>query len=171
MMETDRLKLRPFTSNDAMAVLAYGSQTTVARAANFTSLRTLRDARSFLAALQRLGMLAIVEKETDKLVGNIGAFPFLSPTGTPVKAGLEVGYALNQDFWGRGYMTEALRALCQELAVQNVQFVRARVYANNQASIRVLEKAGFHRQKERQILDVFKPDQQVLELLYVKMLT
>lgn len=171
MMETSRLKLRPFTSDDVADVLEYGSQTTVAKFANFTCLRTLRDARSFMTAMQGLEMLAIVEKETDKVVGNIGAFPFLSPTGDPISTGLELGYALNQNFWGQGYMTEALNLVCQELAMSGMLFIRARVYANNRASIRVLEKNGFHLQKQREILDVFKPDQQVLELLYVKMLT
>jgi RimJ/RimL family protein N-acetyltransferase len=55
----------------------------------------------------------------------------------------EIGYRLNRDAWGKGYATEGVRALI-EAAFDRLGFdrVRAETMAVNQASRRVLEKAG-----------------------------
>jgi RimJ/RimL family protein N-acetyltransferase len=56
----------------------------------------------------------------------------------------EIGYWLGEAYWGRGVMTEAVRAVC-EWAFTN--FDLCRIYAGvlewNPNSARVLEKAGF----------------------------
>lgn len=56
----------------------------------------------------------------------------------------EIGYWLGEAFWGRGIVTEAVRALT-EWAFENYDLYR--IYAGvlewNPASMRVLEKAGF----------------------------
>lgn len=56
----------------------------------------------------------------------------------------EIGYWLGEDFWGRGIVTEAVRAVV-EYGFAN--FDLARIYAGvlqwNGGSMRVLEKAGF----------------------------
>ena len=56
----------------------------------------------------------------------------------------ELGYWLAEPFWGRGIMTAAVRAIVQH-GFEHLPLVRveAYVYANNPASARVLEKAGF----------------------------
>jgi RimJ/RimL family protein N-acetyltransferase len=55
-----------------------------------------------------------------------------------------IGYWLGEEFWGRGIMTEAVTALVNH-CFDNLPLRRisAEVYANNPASARVLEKAGF----------------------------
>jgi len=56
----------------------------------------------------------------------------------------ELGYWLSQEFWGRGIMTEAV-AVFTDFCFENFQLRRvyAEPFANNLASSRVLEKAGF----------------------------
>lgn len=57
---------------------------------------------------------------------------------------LELGYWLGQRYWGRGFMTAAVRAACRWCVDQwNVVRVSAYVFDGNTASGRVLEKAGF----------------------------
>jgi RimJ/RimL family protein N-acetyltransferase len=58
----------------------------------------------------------------------------------------EIGYWLGEPFWGKGYMTEAARALIDE-AHKTHQFdlIAGRALVDNAASIHVLEKLGFHR--------------------------
>lgn len=58
----------------------------------------------------------------------------------------ELGYWLGEPHWGKGYMTEAVRAVI-EAAHRTGHFdtIAARALADNAASLRVLEKAGFHR--------------------------
>ena len=73
-----------------------------------------------------------------------------------------VGYWLGEQFWGRGIMTEAVTAVTY-FCFDNFPLCRisAEVFANNPASARVLEKAGFifegrlknHVVKEGQVLD------------------
>ena len=56
----------------------------------------------------------------------------------------EIGYWLGEPFWGRGIMTRAVRALTDYGIRQwNLQRIYAEPYATNQASVRVLEKAGY----------------------------
>jgi RimJ/RimL family protein N-acetyltransferase len=56
----------------------------------------------------------------------------------------ELGYWLGKDFWGRGIVTEAVAAFT-DFCFQDfpLRRVYAEPFANNSASVRVLEKAGF----------------------------
>jgi RimJ/RimL family protein N-acetyltransferase len=59
---------------------------------------------------------------------------------------VEVSYGTNPDYRGRGYATEAARALTKfALASGRVRLVRAHSRLDNTASARVLEKCGFRR--------------------------
>lgn len=56
----------------------------------------------------------------------------------------EIGYFLGEQFWGRGIITEALKAIVK-YGFETFDIIRiyAEPYADNMASRRVLEKAGF----------------------------
>jgi RimJ/RimL family protein N-acetyltransferase len=56
----------------------------------------------------------------------------------------EIGYWLGEEFWGRGIATEALKAVTEH-AFNEYDLCRlyAHVFEWNQASARVLEKAGY----------------------------
>lgn len=56
-----------------------------------------------------------------------------------------VGYIVFLPFWNQGYATEAMRALAGHLERQGVVEQRALVTLGNDASARVLTKAGFIR--------------------------
>ncbi len=74
------------------------------------------------------------------VVGGIG-FTGLDP-GVSHRA--ELGYWLARPYWGQGIMTEAVKAV-MAFAFDSFDLVRitAHVFAFNQGSARVLEKAGF----------------------------
>jgi ribosomal-protein-alanine N-acetyltransferase len=56
----------------------------------------------------------------------------------------ELGYWLGETYWGRGVMTEAVRAFTDwGIATFSLTRIYALPYATNLASVRVLEKAGF----------------------------
>ena len=65
----------------------------------------------------------------------------------PNEAGeVEIGYGLATPFEGAGYMTEAVRALCEwALTQKDVKAVSADTEDGNLKSERVLEKVGFVR--------------------------
>jgi RimJ/RimL family protein N-acetyltransferase len=76
----------------------------------------------------------------DEAVGGIGLTP-----GTDIfRHSAEIGYWLGEPFWGRGIATEALRAVTQyAIKTHGLTRIFAVPFASNQASCRVLEKAGY----------------------------
>jgi RimJ/RimL family protein N-acetyltransferase len=91
-------------------------------------------------------------------VGGIGVHP-----GEDVhRHTATAGYWLGEEFWGRGIMTEVVTAVT-DFCFENfpLRRISAEVFANNPASARVLEKAGFsfegrlrnHVLKDGELLD------------------
>lgn len=67
------------------------------------------------------------------------------PVGMAHVADGAIGYLLAKDQWGRGYATEVAHGLVDHgFTVQNEPCLGAKVWADNPASSRVLEKLGFH---------------------------
>ena len=76
----------------------------------------------------------------DKAIGSIGVF-----RGDNVhRYTAEMGYYIAEPHWGKGVTTEAVRQMCVYI-FENTDIIRifAEPYAYNDASCRVLEKAGF----------------------------
>lgn len=82
-------------------------------------------------------------KETDELIGNVTLSEILRG---PLQS-CYVGYMLDKQHNGKGYMTEAVR-LVVEYAFKELELHRleAGVMPHNLRSIRVLEKAGFRKE-------------------------
>ena len=81
---------------------------------------------------------AIVVK--NKAVGGIG----FESQADIFRRSAEIGYWLGEDYWGKGIMTETVKAVTS-FAFGNFDLCRmqAGVFATNSASVRVLEKAGY----------------------------
>ncbi len=86
------------------------------------------------------GTLNLAIDVDGKAVGGIG-FLFKEDI---YRRSVEIGYWLGEEYWGRGIMTEAVRAM-KEYAFANFDVCRvyACVFEWNHASMRVLDKAGF----------------------------
>ncbi len=78
----------------------------------------------------------ITAREDERVMGMISVHP-----KDAFKAG--IGYVLGKKEWGRGYMTEALKAVIAE-AWQNSTYIRLSAFCDveNIGSYRVMEKAG-----------------------------
>ena len=76
----------------------------------------------------------------DRVIGSIGAF---RQNNIHYRTA-EIGYYIGEPYWGNGYMTNAVRQVC-EYIFNHTDIVRlfAEPFADNIASCRVLEKAGF----------------------------
>ena len=87
------------------------------------------------------GQFILIDHSLALAVGLMG-----SKGGPNEQGDLEIGYGLNLEHWGRGYATEALRALLPHWqATRGVRRVTAETSVSNAASARVLEKCGFVR--------------------------
>ncbi|MDE6602078.1 MAG: GNAT family N-acetyltransferase [Lachnospiraceae bacterium] len=76
----------------------------------------------------------------NKVIGSIGVFR----QGNIHRRTAELGYYIAEEYWGKGIMTEAVKQIC-EYVFDKSDIIRiyAEPFAYNEASCRVLEKAGF----------------------------
>lgn len=84
--------------------------------------------------------LVHVDSETGKrtLIGSAGF------TSRPVNGAVAIGYSLLPQYYGKGYATEAVRALSDwAFDHPEVNKIIAEVFPENKSSIGVLEKSGF----------------------------
>jgi len=78
----------------------------------------------------------------------------------------EIGYWLGEEYWGRGIVTEAVRAVTDyAFATFDLCRVYAGVFEWNPASMRVLEKAGYEFEC-RMRKSVIKDGETIDELIY-----
>lgn len=146
VLEGARCRVRPWRRDDALSLVEHANNINVARQLRdrFPHPYTEKDASAFLkyaAASDDPSNLAI--DVAGSAVGGIGYVP-----GHDIERySAEIGYWLGQSCWGRGIVTEALQ-LVTEHAFTTLNFLRlfALPFADNQGSIRVLEKAGYARE-------------------------
>ena len=138
---TKRLTLRPGWSEDAPAVArAIGHEEVVRMLAKAPWPYRVRDALSFLSRPKGPGEASFL------ILSHEGGYP--RPIGgiglAPDEDGHELGYWLTPYAWGRGYATEAGRAVV-EIARHALGLKRLHSghFTDNPASGRVLQKLGF----------------------------
>ncbi len=144
-LETERLVLRKMRLDDAEAMFAYASDPEVTRYVLWDTHRSIEDSESFLRLVTEgyargdFGGWGIVLREDGAFVGTCG----LDAGYAPEHARAELGYVLSREYWGRGLMPEAARAVIRFGFVRmKLNRIEARCIAENAASARVMEKAG-----------------------------
>jgi RimJ/RimL family protein N-acetyltransferase len=145
-LNTARLILRPFTLADAPDVQRHVSDRDIA-AMTLSIPHPYPDggAAKWIAthaekyAAGALAVFAIIESQSSALAGSIG----LTADKGPGQGRAELGYWIAKTFWGRGYATEAGRAIIafgfQSLGLNKIH---AAVFTKNPASHRVIRKIG-----------------------------
>ena len=142
VLHTERLILRPVTADDHATLLAHWAAPDVRRflfdgampsAAEVT--KAIEDStRDFGRAVY--GLWRIHEEDGADLGGTTGLRPLED-------IGLEIFYSLAPGSWGRGYATEAARAVLDHaLGPLGLREVLAEVDEGNTASIAVIERLG-----------------------------
>lgn len=141
-VRTERLLLRPGWSQDAPALFrAIGDERIVRNLATAPWPYRPEDAEAWLAADRRSDEPSLlVFRRTESAPELIGAVGF----GRKPAGGLEYGYWIARAHWGRGYATEAGRAvLAAARHSLRLRRIQAGHFLDNPASGRVLEKLGF----------------------------
>lgn len=142
-LETERLLLRRLELGDSERVEELASDYELAK----TTLTVPHpypagSAKDFIRSVwgaedKGLVVFAVIEKESERLIGIINIKQTLA-----YKRG-ELGYWVGRPFWGKGYGTEAARAVVEygfnELGLNKVF---AGAFADNPGSWRIMEKVG-----------------------------
>jgi RimJ/RimL family protein N-acetyltransferase len=151
-LQTERLTLLLHARPDIPALMPLiGAREVAATALRIPHPYTEADAQNFIARTHeelssgRGLRLGIVLRESDTLCGGVGL------RIEPDHRRAELGYWIGVPHWGRGYATEAARAMVQ-YGFETLQLHRifASHFADNLASARVLIKIGMrHEGRQR----------------------
>jgi ribosomal-protein-alanine N-acetyltransferase len=143
-LRTPRLLLRRLRMEDAGDIFAYASDPQVTTYVFWEAHRTLDDTREYLQRTLKgyadgLPPCWGIQHLGDGVI--IGGCAFHEVSAMNLRG--EIGYALARKYWGRGLMTEAVRAML-DYGFNTLQLNRmeARCDVENTASWRVMEKAG-----------------------------
>jgi [ribosomal protein S5]-alanine N-acetyltransferase len=148
-IETERLLLREFRAEDESDMHAYASDPEVVRLMIWGP-NTREQTRTFLqTALKaqeqwpRASVGLAIELRSERRM--IGAIELR--TRDEANRTADIGYGLTRNYWGCGYMPEAVRAIL-DAAFRQLGFHRVWATCDplNRASYRVMEKVGMRRE-------------------------
>lgn len=148
-LETERLLLRDLTPADASAVFRIRGDYQVTRYNSGAPFRRLEQARELIDAIGRaydrqeeIRWGITIKARPDTVIGICGYNYWIRRDYRGC-----IGYDLARVYWGRGIMTEAVRAVV-EFGFERMGLNRIEADADlrNPASIRVLLKLGFQQE-------------------------
>lgn len=144
-IETERLFLRPWKSSDLRDFYEYASVDGVGQMAGWLPHKSIEETKKILDMfITEKKTLALVLKDNGKVIGSVG-FEDMDPDPIEEAAyGREIGYVLGKDYWGKGLMTEAVKAVivhCFE--VLGYDYLTCGHFLRNDRSQRIIEKCGF----------------------------
>jgi ribosomal-protein-alanine N-acetyltransferase len=147
-LETERLVLRPFELSDAPRVqLLAGDRDVAAMTKNIPHPYEDGLAEAWIGSHQERfdkreeTVFAITLEESDELIGAIGLVLKLDQEIA------ELGYWIGKPYWGRGYCTEAARAVLHFAFTKlRLNRVHAHHFSHNPASGRVMQKVGMRHE-------------------------
>lgn len=146
-LETDRLRLRPFSPDDAGFVLDVLGRADVVRWLDDGEPQLLSDldaARAKIAVWADLEpplhQWAIEVRDTGEVVGWVCLVPVPGSAGPDSEALIQVGWTLHPDARGHGWATEAAQAVIAHAHASGIEEVRVLMMIDNEASVRVAER-------------------------------
>ena len=145
-IETDRLILRAWRESDLQDFYEYARVDGVGEKAGWSHHQSLEESERILNSfIRHKKTFALELKENGKVIGSLGLESRDEDAGLdPKLLGREVGYVLSRDYWGRGLMPEAVRAVivyCFDML--SYDYLTCGHFDHNDRSRRVVEKCGF----------------------------
>jgi ribosomal-protein-alanine N-acetyltransferase len=169
-IETERLLLRTITMKDAPDIFAYASDPEVTKYVRFVTHKSIKDTHAFIRRVQasyKKGITPLWGMQSKSSSRMIGALGFLQWPNPDQRA--ELGYVVNRNVWGQGYVTEATKAVCDfAFKKMNVNRIEAGTIVGHAASERVLQKCGFKFEgvlRQREFIKGKFPDVTMYSLL------
>lgn len=171
VLETERLILRHYKSSDLERYYEMMADPDVTRYLLSGKPMSRHEAWRSIATmaghwmLNGFGQWALEDKSSGLFVGRAG---FLKPEGWPA---IEAGWTLHRDSWGKGYATEAAKAVIHYgFEVMNLDRIISLIQPDNQVSIKVAERIGESFSKTLTLFDIealeYAIDRETYERLY-----
>lgn len=142
-INTKHLLLRPFRESDLQDFFDCCRNPNLGKNAGWKPHDTLEESKEFLHSifLNQENIWAIVCSENQHVIGSIGLIS--DPKRENPQARM-IGYWLKENHWGKGLMSEAIRAVLDYgFQTLSLHLVTADCYPFNLRSQHVLEKCGF----------------------------
>lgn len=142
-IKTERLLLRSFKENDLEAFFACCRNPNLGNNAGWKPHETIEESRDILEHffMAQENIWAIVLPKNQRLIGSVGIIP--DPKRENPHAFM-LGYWLDEAYWGKGYMSEAVKAVLNYgFETLKLNLITANCYPHNERSRKVLEKQGF----------------------------
>ncbi|MFD3809342.1 GNAT family N-acetyltransferase [Streptomyces sp. NPDC058619] len=141
-LETERLILRPWAESDAAEFRALLSERGNGTTPTAERTRTVIAELLTATATTGIALLPIQRRDAGDFIGYCGLIIGRSTLEEP-----EIAYELFRHAHGRGYATEAARAVLDAAVATGRTRLWSTVGAWNTPSLRVLEKLGFERDR------------------------
>ena len=138
-IETERLILRAWTPDDAGEMYEYAKSPLVGPAPGWKPHENIGETREYLKqTIEDDDTWALVLKAENRVIGSVGLHK------TRVDTVHEVGYVMHPDYWGNGYMKEAVRGVLR-FAFEDLGLIAVRVRHDpeNTRSRGVIQGVGF----------------------------
>lgn len=144
-LSTPRLILRPWRAGDLEDLFEYARVDGVGQMAGWQPHVSIDDSRRILDMFIREKRTFCLEYQ-GKAVGSLGLERYDERHYPELDAlqGREIGYVLSKEYWGRGLMPEAVKAVIRWLFGEvGLDFILVGHFEWNARSARVIEKCGF----------------------------
>jgi RimJ/RimL family protein N-acetyltransferase len=147
VIETERLVLRPVRLDDVEALFGLFNNWNVIRWLSSPPWpHDIGMTRAYVAKCVELGGAFEDYRVIVRGDGIIGVISWRKRGGNdaPRSGGASIGYWLGEPYWGKGYMSEAVKALVTAVfSAMPIPAIYSGVFDGNEASLRILEKLGF----------------------------
>lgn len=148
ILKTERLILREMLVSDAEALFEMDSNPKVHQYLWNKPLKNSSEVQSYIESVNNqylennIGRFVVVLKETNELIGWAGLKYNTEMVNNKIHF-YDIGYRLNERFWGKGYASEASFAwLDYGFNVMKIKVMEAAAHSDNIASNKILLKIG-----------------------------
>ena len=131
--------LRPFLESDWPRAAALLTSAEVGKTYMLPEFESMEQARPLF---ERLMQLSVEDSRFVRAMEAGGEFVGLLNDVETGDGFVELGWAVCDDRWGRGFATAAVKLAIEEMFARGFRQVIAGAFEENRASLRVMEKAG-----------------------------
>ena len=169
MLESDRLIIRGWKETDLEDFYEYAKVDGVGQMAGWKPHASIQESKTILEMfIKEKKTFALELKDGHKVIGSLGLEELSLSLGEEYDdfVGREIGYVLSKEYWGKGFMPEAVNKVikfCFEK--EKYDYLMCSHSVINNQSKRVIEKCGFRFVKEN--IRIARNGEQRLSLYYV----